>query len=301
LQLKIAIAGGTGFVGQAISEFFLENGDEVLILTRRTSNHSTLKQVEWLTPTSNPVSQLEGVDLLINLAGESINSGRWTETRKERILQSRLTATNEILDIIDKLPTKPKLLINASAIGYYGTSAEAVFTEKSASVGNDFLAETVKQWESLASKANQYGVRTVLCRFGIVLAKTGGALPKMSLPYRMMIGGRLGKGNQWVSWIHLDDVVRAFDFIIKNEQLNGPINFISPNPTTMDDFGKALGAALKSPHWLPLPGFVMKLALGEMSLLMLEGQKVLPEKLLEQQFDFHYPTLESALKNIFQN
>ncbi|MHC0039104.1 TIGR01777 family oxidoreductase [Pseudoneobacillus sp. C159] len=297
--MKIAIAGGSGFVGQAVSEFFVSQGAEVFILTRKGGNDSNLKQIEWLTATSNPSSQLAGVDVLINLAGESINSGRWTEQRKARILQSRLTATNEILKIIEI--TKPKLLINASAIGFYGTSDHQVFTEESASIGNDFLAETVKQWEALALKANQFGVRTALCRFGIVLAKNGGALPKMSLPYRMLIGGKLGKGNQWVSWIHLEDVVRAIDFIIKNERLHGPINFISPNPVTMNEFGKTLGAVLKSPHWLPLPGFVMKLALGEMSILMLEGQKVIPKKLLQYQFEFRYPNLELALKNIFQN
>ncbi|HLO11009.1 MAG TPA: TIGR01777 family oxidoreductase [Pseudoneobacillus sp.] len=302
--MKIVIAGGSGFVGQALSEFFLKSGEEVFILTRQPNsqtNHPQLHDIEWLTTKSKPSSQLEGVDVFINLSGESINSGRWNKKRKARILQSRLKTTNEVLHILSDLKKKPKVLINASAIGFYGTSETAVFTEDSESNANDFLAETVKQWESLALRAETLGVRTVLCRFGIVLSANGGALPKMALPYKFFAGGKLGKGNQWVSWIHIDDVLRAISFIIKNESIRGPVNFISPNPVQMNEFGQSLAKALHRPHWIPTPGIALKIILGEMSMLMLEGQNVLPDKLLKQHFGFRFPTLDMALKDIFHH
>lgn len=302
--MKIVIAGGSGFVGQALSDFFLKNGDEVIILTRQpksTSPHTKLTFIEWLNEDSNPAPLLDGAEIFINLAGESINSGRWNEKRKLRILQSRLKATNELLHIIKKLKNKPQVLINASAIGYYGTSDTATFTEESSSTGSDFLAETVKQWEGLARQAEAIGVRTVLARFGIILAKKDGALQKMALPYRLFAGGKLGKGNQWVSWIHIEDVVQAISFMTKLETLNGPVNLISPNPVIMDEFGKALAKVLHRPHLLPTPGIALKILLGEMSMLMLEGQKVIPKKLIDHGYTFHFPSIDSALKDIFQN
>ncbi|WP_442598917.1 TIGR01777 family oxidoreductase [Neobacillus sp. D3-1R] len=301
--MKMVIAGGSGFVGKALSDYFLNKGDEVLVLTRKLpspSHSSKIKYVQWLTPNSHPNTYLEDADVLINLAGESINSGRWNENRKTRILQSRLDATNELLRIIKQLKKKPKVLVNASAIGYYGTSETETFTEQSSSVGSDFLAETVKKWEALAIKAEELGVRTVLCRLGIVLANNAGALPKMALPYQLFAGGKLGKGNQWVSWIHINDVIRAISFVIQHENIRGPVNFISPQPVTMDQFGKELSKVLHRPHWIPTPEIALKLLLGEMSMLMLEGQKVLPQALLEHDFVFEYSTLDKALNNLFQ-
>jgi uncharacterized protein len=301
--LKIAIAGGSGFVGQALSDFFIKSGNEVYILTRspKSASQSNLTYIEWLNENSQPVPLLEGIDIFINLAGESINSGRWNEKRKQRILQSRLKATNDLLYIIENLKAKPKVLINASAIGFYGTSVNETFTEESHSVGTDFLADTVKQWEGLAKKAEKFGVRTVLARFGIILAKNEGALPKMALPHRLFAGGKLGKGNQWVSWIHIEDVIQAISFIIQHDPITGPVNFISPNPVTMDELGKTLAKVLHRPHWIPTPDFALKILLGEMSMLMLEGQRVLPKKLLEHGYTFHFPTIEYALNDIFQN
>jgi uncharacterized protein len=300
--LKIVIAGGSGFVGKAVSDFYINNGDEVFILTRnkQTPTHlSNVTYIEWLNDSPDLDTQLEGTDVIINLAGESINSGRWNVARKQRILQSRLLTTNEILHLIQRMKNKPKLLINASAIGYYGTSDTITFLEETKSVGNDFLAETVKDWESIALKAQAYGIRTALCRFGIILDRNGGALTKMILPYQFFIGGRLGRGKQWVSWIHLEDVIRAIHFIIKNKDLSGPINFVAPEPVTMDEFGRSISKVLHRPHWLPTPGIALRLVLGEMSMLMLEGQKVLPKKLIDNGFTFKYPTTTKALENIF--
>ncbi|MBN8202493.1 TIGR01777 family oxidoreductase [Bacillus sp. NTK034] len=301
--MRIAITGGTGFVGNALVKKFLEKKHEIFILTRNISDkqHSkNLNYVQWLNDDDSPEDALEGIDVFINLAGESINSGRWTEERKKRILNSRITATKEVLRIISRLEEKPYTLINASAVGYYGTSQTETFTEASRKSGTDFLAETVRRWEEEASKAEEFEVRTVFCRFGIILEKNDGALPRMAFPYKLFAGGTVGTGSQWVSWIHLDDAVNGILFCIDQGQLQGPLNFTSPYPVTMKEFGQILGKVLNRPHWMPAPGFALKIALGEMSTLVLEGQKVLPEKLQSLGFDFLYPDLKAALDDIYQ-
>ncbi|WP_404358075.1 TIGR01777 family oxidoreductase [Cytobacillus firmus] len=301
--MRIAIAGGTGFVGSVLVKKLLDKNHELFILTRNTADkHSSknLQYVQWLNDDDSPEDALESIDVFINLAGESINSGRWTDERKKRILNSRITATREVLRIVSRLEEKPYTLINASAVGYYGTSLNETFTEANSKSGTDFLAETVTRWEEEASKAEEFEVRTVFCRFGIILEKDDGALPRMALPYKLFAGGPVGTGDQWVSWIHLDDVVNGILYCIEHEQLQGPVNFTSPNPLTMKEFGKILGEVLNRPHWLPAPGFALKIALGEMSTLVLEGQKVLPEKLQALGYDFLYPDLRSALRNIYQ-
>jgi uncharacterized protein len=301
--MRIAIAGGTGFVGNALVKKLLEKKHEIFILTRNISHkqHSkNLNYVQWLNDDDSPEDVLESIDVFINLAGESINSGRWTEDRKKRILNSRITATKEVRRIISRLEEKPYTLINASAVGYYGTSQVETFTEASRKSGTDFLAETVRRWEEEAAKAEEFEVRTVFCRFGIILEKNDGALPRMALPYKLFAGGTVGTGSQWVSWIHLDDAVSGILFCIEHEQLQGPVNFTSPNPVTMKEFGQILGEVLNRPHWMPAPGFALKIALGEMSTLVLEGQKVLPEKLQSFGYKFLYPELKAALGDIYK-
>ena len=300
--MRIAIAGGTGFVGKALTDELINNGHKVFILTRRkgtVSPKKNLQFVHWLEDDARPWEELEQIDVLINLAGESINSGRWSEERKRRILQSRLNATEELLRIIKNLHSKPRVFINASAIGFYGTSTQKTFTEEEKDPGNDFLAYTVKEWEHKANEAAGIGIRTAFCRFGIILDKSEGALPKIVFPYKFLAGGKIGSGKQWMSWIHIKDVIRGILFIINNEQISGPVNFTAPNPVTMNEFGKTVGNVLHRPHWLPAPSFALKVLLGEMSLLVLEGQRVLPEKLLDAGFHFEFTELSSALKNIF--
>ena len=301
--MKITIAGGTGFVGKALTDHLLKNNHEVIILSRKTIDTlpaDGIRYVQWLNNSSSPIQELEGTDIFINLAGESINSGRWTTQRKEKILNSRLASVQALLDIMNKLDRKPQALINASAIGIYGTSDEKIFIEKdNHGFSNDFLSQTVSQWENEANKASQLGIRTVLCRFGIILDKQQGALPKIAVPYQAFIGGPIGSGRQWMSWIHIEDVIHAISFIIENEKIQGPINFTAPNPVTMSEFGKTLAQVLHRPHWLPVPSFALKLLLGEMSTLVVEGQKVLPEMLLENGYQFMYPDLNMAFKNIF--
>lgn len=302
-NMRIAIAGGTGFVGKKLTDNLLEQDHEVIILTRaavKTSHHSSLHYVEWLGANSNPEIELQDVDAIINLAGESLNSGRWTETRKSRIIDSRLTATKEILRIISTMPKKPNVLLNASAIGIYGTSENETFTDESARLGNDFLANTVSAWEQEAFGAAELGVRTCSLRLGVVLGDDGGALTRMVLPYKFFIGGTIGSGKQWLSWIHIDDVIKGVDFLLHHETLSGPINFTAPNPMQMKEFGKTIGKVLYRPHWLPVPGFALQLLLGEMSILVLKGQKVHPKKLIEHGFTFTNETVEKALGSIFK-
>jgi len=299
--MRIAITGGTGFVGKALSDSLLADGHDLFILTRNRANryHNEITYIEWMSNEVDLLVKLGKIDVFINLAGESINSGRWTEERKARILNSRLEATEEVVSIIKRLPEKPSLLINASAIGYYGTSLHKTFTEKDEKAGDDFLAQTVESWEASTKEAVELGVRTVFARFGIILDKNGGALPRIALPYRLFAGGTVGSGEQWVSWIHLADVVSGLHHVIEASELEGPVNFCAPQAVRMKEFGKTLSAVLHRPHWIPAPSFALKLALGEMSLLVLEGQQVSPEKLLNSGFSFTYPTLYEALCHIY--
>ncbi|WP_096155496.1 MULTISPECIES: TIGR01777 family oxidoreductase [Bacillus] len=301
--MDIAIAGGTGLVGQDLTEYLINNGHRVYILTRDTSNKENteqIKYVEWLTGSATPEVELHSVDAFVNLAGESINSGRWTEERKHRILESRIASTKEIVRIMSEMVNKPSVLINASAIGYYGTSESAVFTENDKKAGNDFLASTVSQWEEEALHAESHGIRTVLTRFGIILDKQEGALPRMILPYKFFAGGPVGSGQQWMSWIHIKDVVHIIDYCIQNKNIQGAVNVTAPHPKKMNEFGKTIGKVMNRPHWIPAPSFALKMALGEMSDLVLKGQKVMPAKLERSGFEFSFTQLEDALNDILK-
>lgn len=297
--MKIAITGGTGLVGQALSSHMIQAGHQVYILTRNSSeSHSnTPKYVQWLNPGDRPEKELEGIDAFVNLAGATINS-KWTDEYKQKIIASRLQATAEVKRIIEIMPVKPSVLVNASAVGYYGTSLSKEFTEQS-NKGSDFLADTVYQWEASATEVHEMGVRPVLCRFGVILDKKGGALPQMVLPYKLFAGGKIGSGKQWLSWIHIEDVVRGLLFAIENNKVNGPVNFTAPSPVKMEQFGETLSSVINRPHWMPVPSFALKILLGEMSILVLEGQRAIPEKLLEAGFTFSYPELKDALQEIF--
>jgi uncharacterized protein len=299
---NILISGGTGFVGKHITDLLTTDQYKIFILTRNAKHkpkQENVAYVEWLTPQSMPEKNLPKIDAVINLAGESIN-GRWTDDKKQKILNSRLKATESLLDLAKKLPEPPTVWINASAIGYYGTSEKEVFTEQTTRHGSDFLAEVVKAWEIKASEAKTLGCRTVFTRFGLILGSDGGVLPKLSLPYRFFAGGTVGSGEQWVSWVHVEDVSRLIKETLLNDKYAGPVNVTAPGPVTMKEFGQVTGDVMHRPHWLPAPALAFKLLFGEMSMLILKGQQVLPEKAMNLDFSFKYPHLKGALHDLLQ-
>jgi uncharacterized protein (TIGR01777 family) len=297
--MRIVIAGGSGFIGKKLTDMLLSEGHVLVILTRGDRESTEKVQyVRWLEKGTSPEKQIRNADAFINLAGVSINDGRWSENHQKQIYESRMTATDELLRIISSLLEKPSVLVNASAIGIYPASVKTVYTEDSTERANDFLGKTVRDWENKALQVEEHSVRPVFMRFGVVLGKEGGALPLMALPYRLFVGGKVGSGDQWVSWVHVMDVVRAVVFALKNVTLRGPVNVTSPSPLQMDEFGKTIGSILHRPHWIPVPSFTMKLVLGQKSALVLEGQHVQPQVLQEAEFEFMYPTLRSALEDL---
>lgn len=272
--MKIVIAGGRGFIGNKLTNFLIQQGHEIIVLTRSgNSLCSNVEYVTWLNGSSNLEEKLENTDVYINLAGVSINDGRWTKKHQKEIYQSRMEATEELLRIIKLLPQKPAILINASAVGIYPSSFDAIYTEKSPDKSNDFLAKTVIDWEKKAKEAEQFGIRTVFMRFGVVLGNDGGALPLMTLPYKLFAGGTVGSGKQWVSWIHVIDAVRAIVFVMENDRVRGPVNVVAPNPVRMEELGRTISFVLRRPHWFPAPSFLLKLVLGEKVSLSLKVKR----------------------------
>ncbi|MBB4825367.1 uncharacterized protein (TIGR01777 family) [Sporosarcina luteola] len=297
--MKVVITGGTGFVGRHLVELLRAEKCEVIVLTRKPSYTSDgVSYVQWLTEDACPEKEIGTADAFVNLAGVSINAGRWNRSHRHAIYNSRMEATDELLGIISAMELKPSVLINASAIGIYPTSETAVYTEHSREEANDLLGCTVKAWEQKASAANQMGIRTVFTRFGTVFGKKEGALPLMVTPYKFLAGGKIGNGRQWISWVHVKDVARAISFVLRNESVKGPVNVTSPFPKRMNDVGKAIGAIIGKPHWIPAPSLLLKIALGQKSSLVLEGQFVLPEVLQQAGFQFEFPVLEDALKDL---
>lgn len=298
--MKIAITGGTGFVGSELTELLLQKGHDVYILSRsKQGTEHGITYVQWLSENAHPEKQLEGIDAFVNLAGESINNGRWTEVQKQKIYDSRMQTTDELLRILKALAVKPKVLVNASAIGIYPASTSTRYTEKSKEVGTDFLARTVGDWELKAKSAEELQIRVAYGRFGIILGKSEGALPLMALPYKLFVGGPIGTGDNWMSWVHVKDVASALLFAIE-QPINGPFNITAPHAKKMNDFGKTLATVLKRPHYFPVPSFALKFALGEKSQLVIEGQHVIPQVLLDEGYTFHFPNLESALRAIYK-
>jgi uncharacterized protein len=297
--MKIVIAGGSGFIGQTLTQLLLAEGHSVVILTRKERKSSgKLEYVRWLDEGVSPEKEIGNADAFVNLAGVSINDGRWSKSHQKQIYESRMFATDELLRIISLLSTKPSVLVNASAIGIYPSSKSAIYTEDSLETATDFLGKTVHDWENKAQQVEQHSIRAVMMRFGVVLGKEEGALPLMVMPYRLYVGGKVGTGEQWVSWVHVTDVVQAILFAMTNNHLSGPINVTAPAPLRMNDFGKSIGSVLHRPHWLPVPSFAMKMVLGQKSALVLEGQHVIPQVLQENGFEFKFPTLHLALEDL---
>ncbi|MEC2057184.1 TIGR01777 family oxidoreductase [Peribacillus psychrosaccharolyticus] len=301
--MKIAIAGGSGFVGTALIDALLKEEHDLYILTRNPEKYTQTKNlhyIKWLNKDAVPEKNLKGLDIFINLAGESLNSGRWTKNRKRRIVESRIETTKEMNRILGTLEQKISLVINASAIGYYGTSEQGTFTEDNETTAKDFLSRTVQLWEKEARKARAFSHRVVFTRFGLILGQTQGALPTIVLPYKLFAGGTIGNGSQILSWIHIQDVAGAILFCIHHSEISGPVNFTAPQQVTMREFGHSISKTINRPHWFPVPAFVLKVVLGEMSILVLEGQKVHPQVLEKSHYPFRYATLNVALNDLLK-
>ena len=301
--MKIILAGGTGFIGKALIQTLVGEGHRVVILTRHAGkmkwmNKRFVTEIIWDGKhLGDWAKEFDGVDAVINLAGESIAAKRWSAAQKKHIIDSRISSTKAIVDAIRQANHKPSVLINASAVGYYGNVENGDVTESSPK-GSGFLSDTCDQWEKEAREAEVLGVRVVILRFGVVLGEGGGALSKMIPPFKMFIGGPLGSGRQWFPWVHREDVTGVIHFALINTKLSGPVNVTAPDSVNMKQFCKQLGKAMGRPSWAPVPAFALKLMLGEMSEMLLTGQKAVPKKLSENGYSFYYPSLEEALKKL---
>jgi uncharacterized protein (TIGR01777 family) len=287
-------------VGSELGKTLKRRGDTVLELIRDKSSFSP-SSAYWNPATGEiDAAALEGIDAAVHLAGENISEGRWTDEKKKRILDSRVDGTTLLSKTLAGLNNKPRVLISASAIGYYGNRGAELVNEAS-KPGNDFLANVCAQWEQSSSSAKEAGIRVGNIRIGVVLSTKGGALAKMLLPFKMGFGGKVGDGDQYISWIALDDLISAILFIIDTETIQGPVNMVSPNPVTNAEFTKSLGRALSRPAVLPAPAFALRLVFGEMAdALLLSGARVDPMKLKASNYSFKYPQLDAALKHLLR-
>lgn len=304
--MRILITGGTGFIGSALTSYWQQQGHEVTIVSRRRpeqDGHASpgnepaapLAYMTW-EQLGQPFARELIIDAVVNLAGATLNQ-RWTGKAKSRILDSRLLATDLTANWVRSLNHKPKVIIQGSAVGIYGTSLTDTFDETSQPKADDFLANVTRQWEAAADEGFQ-GLRLVKLRTGVVLGNTGGAYPLMRLPILLGAGGKIGTGRQWVPWIHIKDIVALIDFCVKHPQLEGAVNAVSPAPVTNDEFGRIVSRVHRRPYWLPLPAFALKTMLGDMSTLLLEGQRVMPQAALQYGFRFQHAELESALTDL---
>lgn len=283
--MKIAISGSTGFIGKYLTDSFVSRGMTVIPLLHYmflSSSDAVLKKA------------LEGCDMVINLAGTTINC-RWNRTNKEKILQSRVATTRKLVDAVNSMKTKPYLFISVSAVGIY--PSQGIYTERSSDRDDGFLATVCYRWENEAKKVSP-GIRLVITRLGVVLASDGGALPKMLLPFRYYAGGKIASGKQGFSWIHIDDLLAAFRFIMHNPELSGVVNLVAPQPISNREFAQEAGRALHRPHWLTAPAFLFRLLYGEGHVTVTGGQHVFPLHLLTAGYDFRYPSIKKALNNL---
>lgn len=296
--MKLVVCGGTGFIGSLLCARLVDKGHTLTIFTRSSSPETGTANQRWLSWDPQIPGEwereLEGVEGVVNLAGEPIAAKRWTETQKTRIRASRIVTTRALVDAIAKAKQKPRFLLNGSAIGYYGPRGDETITEEAAA-GTEFLGTTCREWEEEAKKAEPLGLRVIRLRTGIVLGRGGGALKKMVPPFKFFVGGPLGSGQQWMSWIHREDEVGLIAFLIDHPDARGAINATAPNPATMKEFCETLGKVLNRPSWAPVPAFALRLMLGEMAEMLLTGQRVVPAAAQKLGYAFRYPNLSEAL------
>ncbi|MEZ6122851.1 MAG: TIGR01777 family oxidoreductase [Planctomycetaceae bacterium] len=294
LNSTVAMSGATGLVGSQVTSVLKQQGCSVVAISRGSGSYDETIRWDPKTGLTNP-GRLESVDAVIHLAGENIASGRWTDSLKQKIRSSRVQGTRSIVQSMAAIQKRPRVFICASAIGYYGDRGERLLDE-SASPGDDFLADVCREWEAEADAAEQLGIRVVKVRIGVVLSPRGGALKKMLLPFKLGLGGNVGSGQQYWSWIGLHDLGRIFQFCLNNDSVSGPVNAVSPQSLTNAEFTKAVGSVLHRPTFIPMPAFAAKLVLGEMAeALLLSSTRVEPRKLLAAGFSFDHPDLTDCL------
>ncbi len=302
--MRILITGGTGFLGRRLSGRLAQDGHDVIVLTRDALGAQEglppgVQAARWDAQSSAGWAYLaDGAGAIINLAGENIAAGRWTGERKKRILASRLQAGTAVIEAIDKARRKPAVLIQASAVGYYGNRGDDLLNE-SEPAGNGFEARVCVEWEASTQPVEAMGLRRPIVRTGVALDRGGGALPRMATPFMFFAGGPVGSGHQGLSWIHRDDWVEAVRFLLLDERAHGPVNLTAPTPVTMDEFGRALAHCLGRPYWASVPPAALRLMFGEMADVLLEGRKAIPARLQEWGFKFQFPTIEQALAAIY--
>ncbi|MEJ2545146.1 MAG: TIGR01777 family oxidoreductase [Calditrichaceae bacterium] len=304
--MKVIIAGGTGFIGRYLSEFLNNSGHDVIILSRnpKRAKYTFTNKIKCLLWNDFDFSawqdELESTKIIINLIGENIGQWPWTNQLKHKILYSRIHAGQTIVQAIHHAKNKPRLLIQASATGYYGDNSKDKLTEESKS-GKGFLADVCRQWENSTIDVESIGVKRSIIRVGPVLGRNGGILKKMSLPFKLFVGGPIGSGNQKLPWIHIDDLVEAILFIINNKKTQKIFNLCTPKPITMNTFARTLGKTLKRPSIFKVPEFIVKLIFGEMGReTILSGQNALPKVLIKSNFKYKYSDLPVALSNLLQ-
>jgi uncharacterized protein len=299
--MKIVVAGASGFIGSTLADHLRTLRYHLVLLSRNPPLASNLTQQEWIA--WNPgvpgdwEQALDGVDGIINLAGEPIAAKRWSDVQKEKIRFSRIETTKALVRAIGKAKQKPNFFISSSAVGYYGGRGDEIVTEETGP-GNDYLARVCVEWEKEARHAESLGVRVALVRTGIVLDKGQGALAKMIVPFKYFIGGPVGSGDQWMPWIHIEDQVGLLLFLIENQNARGPFNATAPNPVTMADFCKAIGAVLNRPSWATVPGGILTLLIGEMAEMLLNGQRAVPQAAAKLGYEFKYNNLLPALESL---
>ena len=306
--MRYIITGGTGLIGTALASDLVADGHEVIALSRTPDTRDGLPEgvqvVGWDARTAEGWGHLaEGAGAIVNLAGANLAGhgflpSRWTDERKRVIRESRISASQAVTAAVAQAREKPGVLVQASGVGYYGFLGDEPVTEE-AEPGDDFLARlAAKEWEPFTEPVEALGVRRIIIRSGAVLTPDAGVVPRLVLPFRLFVGGSVGRGDQWHSWIHLQDEVRAIRFLVDQEEASGPFNLVAPNPVTNAEFTRTLGKVLNRPSWLPIPAFALRLVLGEVSDTVLEGQRAVPHRLQELGFAFRFPDLEAALRDL---
>lgn len=299
--MHVLITGGTGLIGTALTKRLLEENHTVTILTRNPEEHRLpegVKAVRWDGKTTSGWGSLvDEVDAIVNLAGVNLGGGLWTRKRKEALLNSRIFAGRALVEAVSHAQHKPKVLVQASAVGYYPASGDTILDENSPA-GTDFQGQLCQQWEESTRPVEDMGVRRVVTRSGVVLARGALILNMFMLPFKMMVGGPVGSGKQYISWLHLDDEVNGILYLIDHESTSGVYNLMSPQPVTNAEMGRTIGRIIKRPYWFPVPSFAMRLVLGELSSVVLDSWRAIPTRLDEAGFVFKYSELESALRDL---